>query len=925
MTDDSVLLESAASVSVSFDAFTWVEEALSSRSGDASALSSLVPQLAFRSQTLAQTLHTALQHISLSNPTLQTRLQELQQVTTPLGKCLDDIHDDACISGSISTTSSTTSGQDLHQLVMLHETKCRLQSCSQALVEATKWEHNVRACFSIVEDPLLLSYAMESDTLKLSNSDAANLADRVREMQTSLNILKDLPGACERKQTMQRLCEQIEAAVLPRLALKLREDDLGDVTPLRWCLDVLHSVDRAQVMREEFCRARLAKVHRIWYAYGDEILTELDDTDDRRKNVFSNWLDMFYRDVLRMLQRESCNAREVFGADMLIGIVFELLVNTLEPLTKSFRDRLVHSGPSGSDFCLGRLLRCFRMTRGFAVQLVQLFRSLESELDVTLAESDDRSASVKGILRVVFEPYRLYFTEYAHFTSNALTDALLCLVPLSNVTNNGVLDSKGYVHDERDAAAIAPLEDFSQQLEEASEEVSMLLDESLQQCYEFTSGVAFPEAVEAIGAAVQQFTLSLSVTMTGIQKCCKAKSSLRGQAPGSLVALPDWSHFHASLALLKACGTLESRICAIDGRLRVRMREQLAQFFGETSGPLSPRSRFKKIQDEQSIALADLVDATKLVASVSKTWLHDEGPTRQSQFHQFEMELLDPSAESSGLDTDVSRYPTAKMLDEAQRAVRSWTREVQLLTHNTIFLPIARILDTLPLNENWCKVPDAALGDLPAFSMLPQDYITMVADLLLSLLPQLQPFAESSSLGSAAVASRGAHTTCVQGEWTRLGQMLELAPPELLACQQIFGSDVSEFVPTATEFVDLWTAAVASSTLAAFLRTMCSISMLSELGSQQLAADLGYFHNVLSAVGGEDNFIVNGLRCALEMDLQTHIKHAKELRADHDSPEKQVLAKLNDRVVAMRQRALQQSHLPSLATAGSTSASSQLF
>ena len=206
--------------------------------------------------------------------------------------------------------------------------------------------------------------------------------------------------------------------------------------------------------------------------------------------------------------------------------------------------------------------------------------------------------------------------------------------------------------------------------------------------------------------------------------------------------------------------------------------------------------------------------------------------------------------------------------------------------------------------------------------MLPQDYITTVADLLLSLLPQLEPFAESNSLENAFVASRGAQEMCVQGEWDRLGQILQLGPSELLTCQQIFGSSgvtpASELVLTAAKFVDLWSATVASSTLAALLRMVCSISRLSEIGAKQLAADLGYFYNVLSAVGGEENFIIDDLRRALETDLQAHIQHVKELRADHDSLEKRALVKLNNCIVAMRQRALEPAR-PS--SAGSASAS----
>ncbi|KAI9981153.1 hypothetical protein PInf_010771 [Phytophthora infestans] len=920
---DDVLLESAASASTNFDAFAWVEKALRSHSGDASALAPLVPQLALRSQTLAQTLHASLQHVSLSAPALQSRLQGIQQAATPLARRLDAVQD-ACASGSVSTASG--SGQALPHLATLHEAKRRLQSCSQALVEAARWGRNVRACFAVVEDPTLLSRVLKGESAKLNghttDSDSADdLADRVREMQSSLDVLKDLPGAWDRKQTMERLCAQIEAAVLPRLATKLRADEVGDVAPLRWCLDVLESVDRGHLVREEFCRARPAHVHRAWYAYSNEMQTELDEKEES----FANWLETFCGDALRMLQCESCIARELFGADILLNVLLDLLLNTLEPVTKSFRDRLVHSGPSGTDFQLNRLLLCFHATRAFAGQLVQFFRSLEGDLGVNLPETDDAASSAESILRVVFEPYRLYFSEYARFTSEALTDDLLRLVPPFNVaTNAPELAGDDYEEEDRDAADPASLEDFSQRLEEASVAVWTLVDESLQQCFEFSGGAAFPEAVEAIGTAVQQFTLALSSTIPAIRRYCKAEptSQVQDASNGSQVASPEWSQFHASLALLKACGTLESQLCALDDRVRVRMREQLAHFFGETSGSLSPRSRRKKTHDNTRSALAELVDPTKLVVAVSRAWLHDEDLTRQSHFHQFEMELLDQLTGTSDFDTSPPRYPTATLLDEAQRAVRSWTKDVQLLTYDTVFLPIARVLETLPSNENWRKVPDTTLGDLPTFSMLPQDYITMVADLLLSLLPQLEPFAESSSLENAFVASRGAQEVCIQSEWARVGQLLHLEPSELATCQRIFGSDdkpaTTEPALTATEFVDLWTAAVASGTLAAFLRAVCSISILSDMGAQQLVADLGYFHNVLSAVGGEGNFIIDDLRRALEMDLPVHFQHVDELRADQDSPEKQALAKFNDCIATMRQRALELPRRFSTARAGSS-------
>ncbi|RLN75068.1 hypothetical protein BBJ28_00012604 [Nothophytophthora sp. Chile5] len=857
---DAALLASAASADASFDAYAWAEEALSSRPDDAAALSALLPPLARRSQALARSLHASLAQLALSAPQLQTRVAALQQATTPLGRRLDSV----CAHAAGGGASGSAPRGDLSQLATLHAAKQRLQGCAQALVEAAKWGRNVRAVAALLEDPARL--AARAD---------ATLAPRVREMRASLEVLRELPGAWDREQTLLRLSAQVEAAVRPKLAACARADDAADAAAaLRWCLDVLGSVGRAALVRDEFCRVRPAAVHRLWFAHGG--------AEAEAAEALGRWLDGFYARVLQLLQRETRVARDVFGAEPLAAVLLQLLRDTLAPLAASFRDRLA------AGFSLQRLLSGFRAARSFAGQLLPLFRALESD-----------AAAADQLLRVVFEPFRGFFADYNRFASDALTDALLRLVPPALEAPRPREAGAEEEEEEEDAPTEdGALQSFAQRVEDAAAAAWTLLDESLQQCHEFSGGAAFPEAVEAVGAAVQQFALALSAALPAVRHL-REPAALGGSA-----GAPDWRRFHAALALLTACGALESDLCALDGRVRVRMQQQLAQFLGETGGPASPRSRRKKSVADAvgaGATLAELADPSKLVAAVARSWLHDEPPARQTQFHQFELELL---AAPSSAD---ARYPTALLLDEAQRALRSWTKEAQLLTYDAVFLPIARVLETLPSNESWRKVPDATLGDLPTFSLLPQDYITLVADLLLSLLPQLEPFAQSGSLQRAVVASRGAHESCVASEWARLAQLLHLTPPELAACQRLLLSSEAqrtEPTPTATEFVDLWTATVASGTLAALLRAVCSIPTLSELGARQLSADLAYFHNVLSAVGGEGNWLVDDLRRALDADPQAQAQHADELRAERDSPEKQALAKINACVAATRQRPL---------------------
>lgn len=224
-------------------------------------------------------------------------------------------------------------------------------------------------------------------------------------------------------------------------------------------------------------------------------------------------------------------------------------------------------------------------------------------------------------------------------------------------------------------------------------------------------------------------------------------------------------------------------------------------------------------------------------------------------------------------------------------------------------------------------MPDAALGDLPSFSTLPQEYITTVADLLLSLLPQLEPFAESTNLQTASIASLGLQHVC-DNSWSALGQALQLNAEQVQACQHIFslegassdGSAGDQVLSSATEFVDLWTSAVSSGTVATWLGAICSIPRISPQGAKQLSADLGYFQNVLSAVGGSSSgrMILDDLRKAFELSVDEHTQHVDALGSsterDEDVVSKQILIKLHASLVLKRRAPEPSTPLPTSST-----------
>lgn len=638
-----------------FDCYAWAEEALIERSGRVGDLAHLVPQLALLSQSLSKSIHATLHQLAVTAPQLQTQLDALQLATTPLQQQLDAVvahvggGDESAHSASWSTSHRKKEEERaLEHLVTLHDAKQRLQACSQALVEAAKWEKNVRVCFAAVDEIAASSSGIATtsaeDGLMAGNETGSDLplADRVREMRKSLKVLGDLPGADDRHATFRSLCTQIEAKLTPALLAHLRETHLP-VGKIQRCLEIFASVDKAEVVREEYCKCRPSHVHRFWYSYNPE-----------GANAFPVWLEGFYGEVLTLLQRESQHIREIFcranRRTSVESVLVALLENTLASLRASFEDRLKN------EFCMATLLRAFQLSSSFAVQVVQLFRSLDSATN-----SSDNGGTLdtvgSNIISSIFDAYRPFFSEYAEYASAALGDELLQLVPSFSPTATVKTQANGEDEDGVFGDAVdgneGSLEDFAQHFEDASKRVWALVDESMRHCYEFSAGAAFPEAVVAVTNAVQQFARALSGTIPSIRQFCNiivANAETRNAIAlghNAAVSAPDWSKFHAALALLKACGSFESDLCAMEIRVRARVQEQLSSFVDgelyvdrQSSSPRGSRKREKSGASGGGFAELLAADGNNphVASVVVKTWLHDDA-ARNSQFLQFAHEF----------------------------------------------------------------------------------------------------------------------------------------------------------------------------------------------------------------------------------------------------------------------------------------------
>ncbi|GLE01014.1 hypothetical protein PINS_up009827 [Pythium insidiosum] len=411
-----------------FNCYAWLEEAIIEREGRIPGLMELIPQLSLLSQSLTTSIHSSLHQLSVTGPQLQAELDALQRVSAPLAQQLETVTS-AMSSDASSGASrrrhreSPDEQRELEHLLTLHDTKTRLLSCSKALVEAARWEKNVRACALAIESSLdgvvtplrrhSRSRSGSSVVASGSTSDEASapsLADRVNEMHKSLEILKDMPGADDRQRTLDRLCAQIETALKPQLEGFLQETPLP-VAPIQASLAVFRSIGRADFVSQAYCRTRPAQLHRLWFSYS------ASSEDDKR---LSSWLESFYGEVARMLQRETDHVREIFGrADDDVdhrdnesrAVLLELLQNVWRPLHDSFRERLRKSDAGGNG--MEELLRAFQRACAFASHAGRILRGA--------AAADDRVAQT--ISAAVFAPFQFVLESFEALATQQLMSA----------------------------------------------------------------------------------------------------------------------------------------------------------------------------------------------------------------------------------------------------------------------------------------------------------------------------------------------------------------------------------------------------------------------------------------------------------------------------------------------------------------------
>nr|CAB3471128.1 unnamed protein product [Digitaria exilis] len=331
------------------------------------------------------------------------------------------------------------------------------------------------------------------------------------------------------------------------------------------------------------------------------------------------------------------------------------------------------------------------------------------------------------------------------------------------------------------------LSETVRRMEESIPQMIVLLEAAVERCISLTGGSEADELVLALDDVMLQYISNLQEALKSLRVVCGLDSdALKKDA--SL----EKKEAHRSVdvseeeewSIVQVADCLTSRTSVFEASLRATLARIGTNF---------SLSGFGSSLDKSPVAISDEnVDlplggrAALDIATIRLSDLPDKSKKLLTVLEQ-------------------SKDPRFHALPLTSQRVAAFSDTVNELVYDVLISKVRQRLSEVARLPIWSSVEEQGGLPLPSFSAYPQAYVTSVGEYLLTLPQQLEPLAEGVSGNEA-------------------------------------GNDEAQF------FATEWIFKVAEGATALFMEQLRGIHYITDRGAQQLAADIEYLNNVLSAL-----------------------------------------------------------------------------
>ena len=378
---------------------------------------------------------------------------------------------------------------------------------------------------------------------------------------------------------------------------------------------------------------------------------------------------------------------------------------------------------------------------------------------------------------------------------------------------------------------------FSAAIEKTCKSASKSAMKSFVSCKEYSSGLETVAAVKSIDDSLTRFVKALEGRLKAVRIAIGLDKSI-GSASGKGSSKNPEDFIDASLSLLRATKSVPQTFADLDARASVTLKQIASESsFTKSGGTITDVDFLRAIAGKEHLDLVFSMQS-RLDAGRSRALVSYLEPYAESLSASVLLRNNSKSNEESIIASAHSVFPrtadaAVQFRDACERLVRD------CLLHR-----VRRELENIEKEQIWTKMAAKTAHDLPTFSAYPQEKATNSGEYLLSLPTRLEALVSvvGDDFGADASGSAG-----------------------------VFSNDDED-----DDLASIWMERVAEASATIFLERVKSIRRLSEPGAAQLAADLEYFSNVVTALTSRpQRGLLAYMQCA-SVDADDYARFARE-------------------------------------------------
>ncbi|KAL6873771.1 hypothetical protein ACP4OV_013853 [Aristida adscensionis] len=667
-----------------------------------------------------------------------------------------------------------------------------------ALARIDTVKQRMEAAYTTLQDAAGLAQLSQSVEDVFSSGNLPKAAETLATMRHCLSAVGEVAEFANVRKQLEVLEERLDEMVQPRLMDALSNRKVDAVQDLR---GILIRIGRFKSLEVQYTKIHVKPLKKLWddfdlkqrairaemEKHGGESLSSLS---------FSSWLPNFYDETLLYLEQEWKWCLTAFPEEYKL-LVPRVLVETMSELSSSFvsraniatgdvvpETRTVAKGVL--DVLSGDLPKSIKLQNKHLQALIELHNMTGTfARNIQHLFSESDLSVVLNTLKAIYSPYETFKARYGQM-ERAVLSAEMAGIDIRGAVSRGV------------GAQGIELSETVRRMEESIPQIIVLLEAAVERCISLTGGSEADELVLALDDVMLQYISNLQETLKSLRMVCgldntahsdalrKDTGSEKKEAPRMLDVSEEeeWSIVQGALQVLTVADCLTSRTSVFEASLRATLARIGTNF--SLSGFGSSLDKSPAATGDENTELPLGGRAALDIAAIRLSDLPDKSKKLFTLLEQ-------------------SKDPRFHALPLTSQRVAAFSDTVNELVYDVLISKVRQRLNEVARLPIWSSVEEQGGLPLPSFSAYPQAYVTSVGEYLLTLPQQLEPLAEGIS-GNDAV------------------------------------NDEAQF------FATEWIFKVAEGATALFMEQLRGIHYITDRGAQQLAADIEYLNNVLSAL-----------------------------------------------------------------------------